>query len=114
MNTEKKPRRLAKLVAATAIGASALSIGAASTASAYLHPGSTTQYPSSGGTWTYGFWNAQVRSYYYNSSRCHGSTVDYNSSRSRSADTAAGYTSVASLYAINLPGNNDRYYYRTC
>lgn len=44
---------------------------------AWLHPGSTTQYPPEGGVWTYGFWNLFVRSYYDHPRSCHGSTADF-------------------------------------
>ena len=80
---------------------------------AWLHPGPTTQYPSSGGTWQYGFWSVQVRSY-YTVNRCHGSTVEFNGAQMRSANTASGAKSIAEKYAVNLPWNNDAYYYRTC
>lgn len=73
--------------------------------------GEHTQYPSQGGKWTYGFWNAKVRSY-YTVNKHHGSTVVYNGKTARSIKTAPGKKSIAEKYAINLPGNDDRYYYR--
>jgi len=87
---------------------------------AWLHPGSTTQYPPEGGTWTYGFWNAMVRSHYYHSSKCHGSTAQFwNGSEwreSRSLKANPGITSVAEVGGYNLWYTDDRYYYRieTC
>lgn len=80
---------------------------------AWLHAGSTKQYPSSGGTWEYGFWNAYVRSY-YTVNRCHGSSVDFNGNLVRSANTASGYTSIAEKFAWNYWSASDAYYYRTC
>jgi hypothetical protein len=80
---------------------------------AWLHDGQETAYPSSGGTWQYGFWNAKVRSY-YTVSKCHGSSVKLNSDLVRSIDTASGKKSIAEKSALNLPGNDDAYYYRTC
>ena len=71
------------------------------------------QYPSEGGIWEYGFWNTKVRSY-YTVDRCHGSTVELNGLQNRSVDTAAGKTSIAEKWAVNIPGSNDRYYYRVC
>jgi lactococcin 972-like bacteriocin len=88
-------------------------LGTASPALAYLHPGSTTQHPSTGGTWEYGFWNAKVRSY-YTVSKSHGSSVILNGDLARSACTASGQKSVAEKYAVNTPGATDEYYYRTC
>ena len=88
-------------------------MGTASPALAWLHPGSTTQYPSSGGTWQYGFWNAKVRSY-YTVNQSHGSSVIYNGDLARSACTASGQQSSAEKYAINTSGATDSYYYRTC
>lgn len=79
----------------------------------WLTPSRHTQYPSDGGTWTYGFWNARVRSYYL-VDRCHGSSAAFNDSVARSADTAPGKTSVATKWAVNSPTNNDQYWYRTC
>ncbi|MEV7548259.1 lactococcin 972 family bacteriocin [Amycolatopsis sp. NPDC089917] len=101
-------------VAAATAAAAALSLGTAAPAMAWLHPGESTQHPSDGGTWRYGFWNAHVRSYYLHPSRCHGSTVEYNGSRVRSIDTAGGSTSIAEKFALNTPGASDRYWYRTC
>ncbi|WP_278257330.1 lactococcin 972 family bacteriocin [Nocardioides convexus] len=64
-----------KIKMTVAAGAMMLTaVGAASPAMAYLHPGSVTQHPSTGGTWEYGFWNAKVRSY-YTVNKNHGSSV---------------------------------------
>ncbi|MCS1382011.1 lactococcin 972 family bacteriocin [Lysinibacillus sphaericus] len=79
----------------------------------WLAPGPITQYPHEGGTWEYGFWDVKVRSY-YTVDRCHGSTVELNGNRSRSADTAAGQKSIAELWAVQYPTHVDRYYYRVC
>lgn len=76
-----------------------------------LANGEHTQHPSAGGTWKYGFWNVKVRSY-YTVNKKHGSSVKFNGSVSRSVDTASGKKSVAEKYAINIPGNDDAYYYR--
>ncbi|EZR30660.1 MAG: hypothetical protein BHV95_11000 [Clostridiales bacterium Nov_37_41] len=70
------------------------------------------QYPSEGGTWQYGFWNAKVRSY-YTVNRCHGSTVKLNGKTSRSVNTASGKKSIAELWAIQSD-SNDQYFYRVC
>lgn len=107
-----------KLVLAATAASIAMLGGAVSPAMAWLHVGSTTQYPPEGGSWTYGFWDVYVRSYYYHSSKCHGSTADFwNGSewrRARSLDTAPGYTSVAEVGGYNLWYTDDRYWYRTC
>lgn len=79
----------------------------------WLAPGAHTQYPSQGGKWTYGFWDAKVRSY-YTVNRCHGSSVKYNGGVFRSVDTIAGKKSIAEKWAVNLPGSKDEYYYRVC
>lgn len=91
----------------------AMTAGGAAPAMAYLHIGSETRYPSSGGTWKYGFWDAKVRSY-YTVSKNHGSSVIYNGDLTRSICTASGQTSKAEDWAINSPGATDEYYYRTC
>ena len=78
----------------------------------WLAYGPLYQYPSDGGTWEYGFWNAKVRSY-YTVDRCHGSTVQLNSKQSRSVDTASGKKSIAELWALQSD-SNDKYYYRVC
>lgn len=78
----------------------------------WLAYGPLYQYPSEGGTWEYGFWNAKVRSYYTVDS-CHGSTVKLNNKESRSVDTASGKKSIAELWAIQSD-SNDKYYYRVC
>lgn len=80
----------------------------------WLAAGVHTQYPAEGGVWEYGFWNAKVRSYYYHAERCHGSTVELNGDRVRSADTAKGRTSIAEKWAVQWPSNDDRYWYRIC
>ena len=81
---------------------------------AWLHAGSTTQYPSAGGSWQYGFWNAKVKSY-YTANFCHGSTVVYNGDQVRSVNTASGYPSIADKFAVNYWNATDAYYYRsTC
>lgn len=79
----------------------------------WLHPGPTVQYPSSGGTWKYGFWNAKVRSY-YTTIGCHGSSVKYNGDLLRSQPTASGQRSAAVTGALNFPWSDDAYYYRHC
>lgn len=79
----------------------------------WLAPGEHTQYPNEGGTWTYGFWNVKVRSY-YTVNRCHGSTVILNGKAVRSVDTIAGEKSIAEKWALNYWGNDDEYYYRVC
>lgn len=97
-----------------ALACGALAMTTAGPAQAWLSPGPIVQYPSAGGKWTYGFWDAQVRSYYYHPSRCHGSTVVYNGVQERSINTAPGYTSTADSWAYNAWYNDDAYYYRTC
>lgn len=52
------------------------------------------RYPSQGGKWEYGFWNAKVRSY-YTVNKKHGSTMKYNGNTVRSIDTASNQTSIA-------------------
>ncbi len=103
-----------RLVAASALASVALGTAGTGTAQAWLKQGPVTAYPSAGGKWTYGFWDAKVRSYYYHSTKCHGSTVVYNGSAKRSIDTAPGYTSRVDTWAYNLWYNDDAYYYRTC
>ena len=79
----------------------------------WLRPGSVTLYPSAGGTWQYGHWDAAVRSYYW-VGRCHGTTVVYNGSTKRSIDTVPDQMSDASAWAYQSSGASDAYYYRTC
>jgi hypothetical protein len=86
---------------------------AAPNASAALRVGRSVVYPSAGGTWEYGFWDAKVRSY-YRVNRCHGTTVRFNSAEHRSIDTGANQTAIAELWAVNSPWSNDAYFYRTC
>ena len=82
----------------------------------YLSSGKHVRHPAEGGKWTYGFWNAKVHSE-YKVNKKHGSTVVYidikgKKHKQRSIDTAAGKTSIAEVWAINLPKTVDRYYYR--
>lgn len=104
--------KLGAVAATVALSAGSVAMTVPS-ASAWLHDGSTKQYPSAGGTWEYGFWNVKVRSY-YTVNKCHGSSVKLNGSLVRSADTASGKKSIAEKTAVNLPGADDAYYYRTC
>lgn len=107
--------RIVSLAVMFATVVSASSLVKPTPAAAWLHLGQTTQYPSAGGKWTYGFWDAKVRSYYYHPDRCHGLSVVYNNnSLVRSIDTAPGYTSIAEQWAINYPQAYDAYYYRVC
>lgn len=103
-----------KLRAAVVLAAIAMTpVASATPAFAYLKQGPVYQYPAEGGIWEYGFWYTTVRSY-YTVNRCHGSTVVYNGTSVRSINTASGAKSIAEKSAINLPQNDDRYYYRTC
>lgn len=101
----------ARILAAALLMGIGLTIG--TPAFGWLHSGSVTQYPAEGGTWTYGFWNAYVRSY-YTVNRNHGSSVSYNGSLVRSACTASGQRSIAEKFALNYWSASDAYYYRTC
>jgi hypothetical protein len=106
-------RALIKPVAALMLLFSGLSLTAAPAANAWLASPST-QYPSAGGRWDYGFWLVKVRSY-YTVSKVHGSTVEFNGSQVRSICTASGQKSIAEKGAYDAPWNDDRYYYRsTC
>jgi hypothetical protein len=111
--TSTNRRRGVRLLTASALAAATIVGAGGPPALAWLHAGSVTQYPSSGGTWTYGFWNAAVRSY-YTVNKSHGSSVSLNGSIARSACTASGQKSIAEKYAVNYPGADDAYYYRTC
>lgn len=82
-------------------------------ANAALAYGPRYQYPTEGGTWEYGFWNAKVRSY-YTVNRCHGSTVSMDNRSVTSINTAAGKKSIAELWAVQYPGAKDSYHYRIC
>jgi hypothetical protein len=105
--------KLTRLAAATVL-AGGLTLAGSSEAGAWLHRGSTTQYPSTGGTWQYGWWDATVRSYYY-VGRCHGSSVSLNGDLVRSVNTAANHWSIAEKGgAFDWWGADDRYYYRVC
>jgi hypothetical protein len=103
--------------AGAALSASVLG-AVAGPAQAWVSVGQKTQYPSSGGTWNYGFWDVKIRSY-YTVNKCHGSTViryidGRETSRSRSIDTASGARSTAEITTINSAGLEASYYYRTC
>ena len=108
-----KTLKVLPMLALLALVMLAFALANTNTAQAWLHHGPTVQYPSTGGKWTYGFWNARVRSY-YTVNRCHGSTVYLNGGTVRSPNTAPGYTSVATKYAIDGRNTDDRYYYRIC
>jgi len=43
--------------------------------------------------------------------RCHGSSVSYNGSLVRSADTASGQKSIAEEFGLNYWNASDAYYY---
>lgn len=104
-----------KIVKTAVTGATlvAITMAGAAPAMAWLHVGSETRYPSEGGTWQYGFWNAKVRSY-YTVNKSHGSSVIYNGNLTRSICTASGQRSVAEAWGINTSGATDSYYYRIC
>jgi hypothetical protein len=107
-------RRALSVFMAGVFGAATITMTTSGPASAWLSIGKTTVHPAEGGTWSYGFWDAKVRSYYYHSRVTHGSTVVYNGERAQSVCTAVGYTSSATKWALNLPGTSDDYYYRVC
>ena len=108
-----KTLKMFLVVPALAVAVLAFGSATPGPAAAWLAPGPIHQYPAEGGEWQYGFWNAKVRSY-YTVNRCHGSAVRYNGNLARSADTAAGATSVATKWAVNYWSATDDYYYRTC
>lgn len=110
--------RAIKAVLAGAMLSGAMFGAVAGPAQAWVNPGTNTQYPSSGGTWQYGFWDVKLRSY-YTVNKCHGSTVikyidGKESSRSRSVDTSSGQKSIAEISTLNSSGLEASYYYRTC
>lgn len=79
-------------------------------APAFLAPGPITRYPSTGGVWKYGFWNARARSY-YTVKRTHTSTVMVDRTVNKSIKTASGRTSIAHIYTWNHPWRKDAYWY---
>jgi hypothetical protein len=114
VSTSTKSPRALLLMAALAIAVLAVGLANPGTANAWLTPGPKYQYPASGGTWQYGFWNAKVRSY-YTVNKYHGSTVQLNGgSPSRSQCTRPGYKSIADIGAFNGPNQDDAYFYRLC
>lgn len=89
--------------------------GALATAALIVAPTSAalaaTQYPSEGGTWTYG--SAWMQAYsYYTVNKNHGSTVKVDDRTSQSVCTSSGKKSIAELY--DYPGSSKRYYYKLC
>jgi lactococcin 972 family bacteriocin len=74
----------------------------------------TTNYPSQGGTWTYGLSTGLISPYsnYYHGSKCHGSSVVTDWASSRSIDTYKGKTSHAQ--AAGNAYTHDKYYFRVC
>lgn len=101
------------LIAMIALVLFAIGLANANKAEAWLARGPIYQYPNTGGTWKYGFWNAQVRSYYWVNRR-HGSTVKLNGSREISVCTRPGYRSKADLWAAQAWWHDDRYFYWVC
>ncbi len=111
-------QKFGKRVAAVAVSLGLLAGGQAVAANAWESVGLKTQYPSSGGTWQYGFENVKLRSY-YTVNKCHGSTVERKIdgkvvNSSRSVNTAAGKKSIAEVWTLNSAGLDGQYYYRTC
>ncbi len=98
---------------ALGIGAPMLSASSANALPAWLHRGPTTVYPSAGGTWQYGHWNAYVRSYYW-VGKNHGSSLTLNGESIRSICVAANTQASAEKFALQTPGATDSYYYRLC
>ncbi|MBE3551042.1 MAG: hypothetical protein IMX03_07455 [Brockia lithotrophica] len=89
----------------------ALSLTSPKFVEAWLHPGPTVQYPEEGGKWTYGFWFAMARSWYYHPDVSRQSAVEVNGKRLYSVCTRAGQEARAEKGAINLPWWDDAYYY---
>lgn len=92
--------------------------GAVVPAAAWVSPGSNVAYPVEGGRWTYGFWDAALRSEYI-VDQCHGTTVHRLIDgevvdTDRSIDTQAGEVAGARIWTYNSPGLGARYFYRTC
>lgn len=103
-----------RIMAAALVAALALMTGGTA-ANAWLSLGSSTKYPTAGGKWVYGFWDAKVHSH-YKLYKCHGSTAQFwnGSTWSTNRDSAnGGYWSDAHVGAYNLWYTDDRYYYRT-
>lgn len=109
-----KPLRATPVILSFAIALLGFGVASPGGVGAWLTAeGIETRYPSTGGKWEYGFINAKVRSY-YTVNQCHGSSVRYNGSLSRSVDTAGGYKSIAEKWAYQHRTATDEYYYRVC
>ena len=111
-------KKTAKVAFAGVALSAAVTAALAAPAQAWVSVGEHVQHPSSGGTWSDGFWNIKLRSY-YTVNRCHGSTVirfidGRETSRSRSIDTASNQRSIAEINTVNSPGLEAQYFYRTC
>lgn len=113
MSTSAKISWRLAIMAVLAIALLASSLAYPGTAEAWLAIGKHKQYPSAGGTWYYGVFDGKARSNYI-VRFSHGSTVRVNDRQHRSICTAPNHLSKASLYAINSPGADDRYFYRLC
>jgi len=111
-------RKTMKIATSLVVAGGLVFGGAVSGASAWESVGLKTQYPSSGGTWQYGFHEAALRSY-YTVNKCHGSTVQKTEdgrivNSSRSVNTASGRKSIAEVSTINYASLGGNYFYRTC
>lgn len=106
-------KKVASGLLAACAGVVVLASSSAAPAQAWLSQGPIVRYPSSGGTWEYGAWNAHVRSY-YTVGKSHGSSVTLDGETVRSICTGRNHRSVAEKFALNWWGADDAYYYRLC